>query len=391
VRKTIAEYGPRRAKVRVFVETGGARNLVRVQWRVNGRLRSESYLNTPANRDLAKAFAQGLVEERNAPARPKNVTMRRLWELYSEAEFPHLRANSKRLYREYWSRWEAMWGRDFPVELTTIEMVHEFRRALSKLKLATSTIRQTIRTAKMVYAWGELNEIIEKNKLHLYKFKTAKSERQQSPDEFRDVEFVKILSKLDPESATQWRAYVALAICGSQGARQNAVLHLKWLDVPESIEAGGYVHWRQEWDKVGKDWKQPVRALTLKALAVARKWRERDEYQGEWILYSGSSKNRSEVYSAQSLNTALKGAEAKADITHKRGRGAHGFRRMLAGNVAQATGDMMLGLNAIGDTDPRMAVKYLKQRDDRMEKVFADLDDAEKAAEAAESSPKEST
>ena len=46
----------------------------------------------------------------------------------------------------------------------------------------------------------------------------------------------------------------------------------------------------------------------------------------------------------------------------------------VAGDVAAATGDAFLGLRAIGDTDPRMATRYVQNRDDRMVAAFAKLD-----------------
>lgn len=380
--KIVATFGPSRSQVRVIIEG----DQVRVRWRVRGARKLRSYPNTPENRANAKAFARGVAEGREAPTERAPLTLRTLWEKYAEAEFPHLRANSQRLYREYYRRWETAWGLHFPVENTTQEMAHQFRRDLTKLKLATSTMRQTIRTVQMIYKWAERNEMLERNRLGLYRFQTAKNDRRETPAEFRGSEFAAIMAQLDPGSISQWRPFVALAICGHQGVRQTAVLHLRWADI-----TGTHIKWRPEFDKMGHDWEQPLREGTREALVVARKWRETKKYRGEWVLFSGSKKNASETYSLQSLWTALRKAERRAGITHLTGRAGHGLRKMLAGDVAVMTGDALLAMNSIGDTDVRMAHTYLKKRPERIERVFRDLDDSRSRTEASEATNDETT
>lgn len=382
--KEIAAYGASRQKVRVYEEG----DLIRVRWRVNGRRMTKSYPKSAENKANAKAFAKGLADERSRPREAVKLTIRGLWEKYIESESPHLRDRSIALYREYYREWEIMWGATFPVENTTLEMMRQFRHELqANRKLKPSTVRETIRKVQMVYRWGQRNELIEVNKIALYQFKLAKSDRHESPPEYRGDEFARILAQLDPKSGFQWRAYVALAICGAQGVRQNAVLHLTWDDVPAF--GGGYIHWRAQWDKLGRDWKQPVRLLTMQALAVAREWREKNNYRGRWILPSAKVGRAGEVYTIQSLWAALKSAEARAGIKHLEGRGGHGLRRMLAGDVAAMTGDPLAAMNAIGDTDVRMASHYLKKRDERMDSIFAGLD-ARTSSEAAEPKGNES-
>jgi integrase len=363
--KEIAKYGPSRGAVRVTVEG----DQVRVRWRVNGQRKLKSYPNTPENRANAKAFAKGVAESRERPTQKAPLTLRTLYERYADAEYPHLRPNSQRLYREYYEKWENAWGIHFPVENTTLDMAHQFRKDLTKLGLATSTIRQTIRTVQMVYGWAERNELITRNKMRLYRFKVSKDERTESPAEYRDDDLDKILLQLDPLRGDQWRPFVALAICGAQGVRQHAALHLQWSDIE-----GDQVTWRKAWDKQGREWSQPVRSLMRVALEVAREWREQKKYEGPWVLFAGSKKNKSDTYSPQSLWSALMDAERRAGVPHLKGRGAHGLRRLLAGNVAELTGDAVLAMRSIGDTDVRMASRYLKKRDDRITEVFGELD-----------------
>lgn len=93
-----------------------------------------------------------------------------------------------------------------------------------------------------------------------------------------------------------------------------------------------------------------------------------------WVLPPGNERNRRGTYTIQSLWVALKAAETRAGIGHATGRGGHGLRRMLAGDVTELTGDAVLGLHAIGDTDIRQAQRYIKRRDDRLQWVFDALD-----------------
>lgn len=368
MRRTIKEYGAKRAKVRVFIEG----ELVRVQWRVSGRLLTKSYPLSVKNRATAKAFAKGVADARELPRGKVVITIRELWERFAESEFPHLRAKTKKLYREYFARWEAMWTGHFVVEKTTLVMMQQFRAALTRLGLKTSTIRQTIRTVRMVYAWGEENELIEVNRIHRYKFKVSRDEPTQSPAEYSAAETEKFLAALDEHSATQWRPKVALLICANQGVRQNAVLHLQWADVDEEA---GTITWRSKWDKMGNEWTQPIRLATREALAIARAWRKESGYEGPWVIPSGSSKNKNEVYTIQSLWQALKSAERRSGVAVVPLRAGHGLRRKVMGDVNAATGDAALALQSIGDTDIRQANRYLKKRDDRVLAAFTKLDE----------------
>jgi integrase len=366
-RVTIAEYGAKRAKIRVFTEG----ELARVQWRIRGRLKTESFPNTAAGRATAKAFAKGVADARIKPNAKERITLRELWNRFAEAEFLHLRDKTKKLYTEYFARWLAMWTADFIVEETTLAMMHEFRTALTKLGLQNSTIRQTIQTVKMVYAWGEANDLIDRNRLHLYRFKVSRDEKRESPAEYTADERAKILGGLDPTSATQWRPWVALQICANQGVRQNAVLHLKWDDVDFTA---GIITWRSQWDKMGREWTQPIRAGTSAALEIALQWRGAMDYEGPWVLPAGSSKNSGNVYTIQSLWAALKAVEARSGVARLKQRGGHALRRQLAGDVNAATGDPALALLSIGDTDLRQANSYLKKRDSRVKAAFDRLD-----------------
>jgi len=376
-RTDLARFGPARRSVRVFVEQLAAGPLVRVQWREHGAVKTKSWPDTKANRAAAKAWAKGFAETRDQ-VRPRSpITVRGLWDLFIADQGNHLRQRTQDLYLEYWNRWEIFAGAGFPAEQVTRVMIMQFRRELEtrqgrdKKGLAATTVRDCLKVVKRVYSWAEQAEILEVNRWRSYTFKVGKDQRPVPPAEYRTDDHGKILAALRPELASQWRAYVALAVCGFQGARQNAVLHLRWADL--DLE-GKTVTWRALWDKLGREWVQPLREPTLAALAIAREHRERMGYTGPWVLPPASRKSGREVYSAQSLWQALKEAERRAGVPHLERRGAHGLRRLLAGDVASATGNAMLGLRAIGDKDPRMLERYVQKRDDELAAAFAQLD-----------------
>lgn len=372
--KTIATEGASREKIRVYEETVGGSRLIRVRWREQGKRMTRSWPASAENKATAKAFAKGIALGREVHVPKESLTLRDLWTRYVEAEFPHLRPNSQRLYREHWAKWEATWGREFPVQNTTIEMIIQFRTAMTKQGNAITTMREIISSVKRVYKWAAMLKAIPTNEIALYEFKVAKDAKKAPPAEYRTDEFQKILAKLDPAIATQKRAFVALSICGFQGARQQAVLHLRWEDIDFDK---GVITWRAKWDKMGREWTQPMREGTRKALIHAGIVDAGTS--SPWVLPSGSSKNKSETYSIQSLWAALRAAEIRAGVEYKRGRGAHGLRRMLAGDVSALTGDATLGMMAIGDTDIRMAGRYIQKRDDRMAEAFSRLDNPEEA------------
>lgn len=56
-------------------------------------------------------------------------------------------------------------------------------------------------------------------------------------------------------------------------------------------------------------------------------------------------------------------------MEHKPYRVAHGMRRMVAGEVNAGTGDPVLAMHHIGDTDMKTMKRYLKRRDDRLRAV----------------------
>ncbi|NUO65776.1 MAG: site-specific integrase [Gemmatimonadaceae bacterium] len=384
-RRELARFGKRGCFARVFVETGG--ELVRVQWKAYGaaRLETESWPDSPENRRTAVAWAEGKYSaiSRGDVERPAVVSLSSLWEQYVEAEFPHLRPKTQSLYRAYWRHWMKTWGEDFPADLTTLPMVAKFRAELTRIGIGVTMAARCIQTVKTVYAWAERQDLISRNKVRLYRFKVAKEARPTGPAEYRRDEYERIIAQFNPANPNHWRAWAALTLCGLQGTRENAVLHLRVDDVTlggASIEDGvvswaaGELHWRPEWDKVGNDWTQPLRFLAQVAIEVALEWRERIGYDGPWLFPKAIATSPSETYTPKALIGQLHAAEKRAGITPQKWRGPHSLRRMAAGDIADLTNDPLVAMHSIGDSDLRMAMRYLKKRDDRVANAFAKAD-----------------
>ena len=367
LRKSLAHYGPKGAQVRVFTEG----DLVRVQWRERGALKTKSWVRSRENIIEAKEWARGFSESRTLPV-AERMTLRELYERFIESEYSHLRQRTQRLYEEHWRYWTVMWGTAFAAEDATLDMLVKLRSALEARGLAVTTIGRAITTIKSVHQWGLAHEHLSRNRLHAYRYRVAKEKRPVPPAEYRADDFRALLKALDPTTyKAHWRAWCVLSICGYQGVRQQAVLHLKWADI--DLEARR-VHWQPEWDKMGKDWWQPLRERTVAALTVAEAHRTGSPWVFPAARTEGHNVSRHEVYTIGAVWSALRAAEKRAGIAHARNRAGHGLRRMLAGDVAAITGDAMLGLHAIGDTDARQLTRYVQRREDRVAEAFGKLD-----------------
>jgi integrase len=370
-RKTLSVYGPRGLRVRVLVDG----DLVRAQWYEAGVRRVQSWANTPENRVTAKEWARAFADARTrgpAPASAPRRILRELWVLYVAAEFPHLRPRTRTLYAGRWRRWEAFLGPTFVAEDTTQEHADEFRGRLAQAGVAVNQARNAVAVVRLVYGWAERRELLARNRLAGYRFKVAKDAPRNDPDEYRVDEWLAMLAVLDYRNPGQWRPWVLLSLLGHQGPRVNAALHLRWEDV--DLDAGT-VTWRSGWDKMGKELTQPLRWGAVAALLTARAWRARDGYTGPWVFYSSHRRNGdAAAYKVQSFWYHLRAAEDAAGVVHRPLRAAHGFRKMVAGEVAEATGDPWLALGFIGDDDIRMVRRYVKRRDDRLAAVAAQLD-----------------
>ena len=120
---------------------------------------------------------------------------------------------------------------------------------------------------RLVYGFGLDAQLIQKNLVGRFRYKVAKDKRPISADEHRMEEFGLLLEALPINRKGTWRAHVIFGVCGYQGARQWAVLHLKWSDVDWESDR---IIWQAAWDKNGVEWDQPLRGPTRALLEWRR-------------------------------------------------------------------------------------------------------------------------
>jgi integrase len=365
VRKEIARIGKRGAQARVVIGTVRGAPCYVVEYRQRGKRKRAFFAYTRPGKVAAIAFAEGAMDP--TPAAVPTVTLEGLFRAFAQSEFRSLRLNTRRIYTENWGHFERRAGPHTLADDAGMETCRKVCDELEAKGLAVNTIAGVFRTVRRVYRFGQEHELVQKARPLNYRYKVGKDQKPEIPAEYRGEEFRAILAQLPLEGATTWRAHAALALCGYQGVRQNAALHLKWSDVDF---VGERIVWRAEFDKMGREWDQPLRKPVLELLAHL--WTHRAD--GEWVFPASRKDSKSPVYSIQSLWLALVKAEKRAGITALKGRAGHGLRRMLAGDVAEVTGNATLGLQAIGDTDLRMAGRYVKKREDAMADAFERLD-----------------
>ncbi len=367
-RKKIAKLGRRGSTVLVVETVNHSAPCYAVEYRLHGKRKREFYPRTRAGRRQALAYADGVLASRSAEPQSKRLTLEQLFTAFAAEEYPAIRYNTQRLYRENWRLFEAFVGSHVPADDVGMQSCRDLRQELERRNLKVNTIAKVFHVVRRVYRWGEEHELIERAKPLRYRYKVAKEARPVSPAEYRSEEFEALLAVMPLDKPTTWRAHVCLALCGYQGVRQHAALHLQWADVDWTRDV---LIWRAEWDKVGKEWEQPMRSPTRAILDAIR-----GRHDGPWVLPKGSAKGKGETYTIQSFWAALRRAEKLAKVERLPGRAGHGLRRMVAGNVTIATNNPVLGLHAIGDTDLKQATRYIKHRQDEIKGAFDGMDQA---------------
>ena len=370
-RKVLLRLGRRGRLVRVVEAVNHGDPVYVVTWTAGGKRRAK-FFPRPRERAEALAFAEGVAEEQTrgdkpTPAAP--ITLEALFAKYQVDTFPALRPRSRLLYRQFWAHFVNFAGPHVPADDIRADTLSRLRLHLEGRGMAVNTIRRVMAITRMVFRWGQMHELLQRNRVSLYTYRVAKEQRPESPAEYRLEELAALLAAFDPAKATEWRPWVALTLCGYQGARQHAVLHLRWEDVDL---VAGTITWRAAYDKAGREWTQPLRVASRAALDVAR-----PRAQGRpWVLPGFGSEGEA-PYTIQALWGALKRAEERAGIPHRPRRGAHGLRRLLAGEVNARTGNAKLAMDAIGDWDIRMADRYIKTREDTLRETFEAMDQGE--------------
>jgi integrase len=397
-RKTLRQLGAKGADDRVRVLEDPKADSVVVQYKDGrGVSRKRTFPLTRQGRKDAIAWGDAYHAERmtGQGARPE-TTHAQLWKAYSESQaFTSRRVKTRQNYTERWRKWMHFRGERTRVDETTLLHVDQFYAARKAAGKSANQTRGIISVARIVYNWGQQRKLVTSNELALFRWQTTEGEEANEPEEYTEGEFLAILAQLPAQSWRTWRAHVALMLAGHQGVRANAALHLAWPDV-HADEA--LFIWPAGYQKNRRELAQPMTWDAVAALETARYWRQRAGYAGPWVLFAhGGDEGDDEPYRYASLHRQLYGgknkdgsryvgAEARAGIAHKARRALHGFRKMVAGNVADRTGDDRLGMEFIGDRDMKQAKKYLKRRSERMERAAGSVE-----TKAPERTPQDST
>jgi hypothetical protein len=366
-RRTLQEYGTHGKRARVYVEGGR----VVVSWYQDGNRRQESRTDSPEARAELKALGQSVaatLAQRETVAR--SLSVRELFVRYLESR-TDLRPRSIRIRRDYWRKWELLVGADTRADDLTAEALDRLRLGMQKAKLAPSTIGQAISTVKLIYAWGEELGLVH-DRLHRYRYRVAKEDRRASPAEYSGEQFAALVAAIDPRKS--WRALGVLMLCGLQGSRQWAVLHLRKDDLDLVGPEAPRIRWRAQWDKQGREEWQPLRPKSLVVLQAILDAHQRLGIDSPYLFPAGNRLNKGKVYTEGAVWRAIIAAETKAGIPHARGRASHGLRRLLAGDVYAITKDVKLAMEAIRDTDLRTMIRYLKKREGQLTTAFTLLD-----------------
>ncbi|HEX6924263.1 MAG TPA: tyrosine-type recombinase/integrase [Longimicrobiaceae bacterium] len=392
-RTTLYTGGRRGDRVRVLVDTKRAR--VEVLYRdIDGVPRKRVFPHDRQGREEAVAWAETFRDEREQArreqGRPAPISTRALWHAYvSSPAWANLRHKSQVSYRDRWRKWEEYIGRDAEAGRLKALDIDQFITAATKAGIVINQIRQVVNVARTVYKWGQSRELLAGSVFAVYRWKQPRDAKVLEPEEYTAADWRKLLAKLEPQHPRRWRLAVLLLICHSTGQRMNAVQHLRWRDINPDA---GTVTWPKEWQKQGVALTRPLLWDMVAALETARYWRlnaalgrvRRDRKAesrpaalagSDWVLFAQNRKGQPVSYS--SMHTMLRALEARAKVRHRDYRAFHGFRRKVVGDVGRRTGNLMLGLEYVGDRDPKMLKHYDRRQVERIVTAAAALEGEE--------------
>lgn len=370
--------------VRVFKLTIGQRELVRVQWReLDGTVKTESFPDSRKGIAEAKAFAEGVHDRLLAKAPAVAylpLTLRQVWDKYAAAHAKAWRPKTHQSAADRWKKVELLLGKDTPAVSVTPEAMDGIVNILVDNLTAqgrprsTNQVRSIIALIRAVYRWASVERtLLAPSLIANYKAKFSKDLQRQVVEqhEFREADRLKVLGHWNPEKALEWRPWVLTTLFAYCGPRQNAARHL-WLsdlDMDRRL-----IRWRPETDKMGGERFQPMPEPVYQAFMLALQWREADGYEGRFVFYAAQDRGRKkdQPWTYQAYIAQLHDAEDATGVPRELYRGAHGFRRGIAGDVHNATGSSKKAAGWIGDKSTRVVEKhYLLDREDELRATAA--------------------
>lgn len=353
-RESLKTYGDRPYTVWVYAMAGR----VYCQWAVGRRRKTKSWPDAPETRKQAKAWAEDFaVERRRQGPNPTlaPLSLGALWARYRTANAYAWRPKTKRNYEQHWGALDDHLGSATLVEALTAEDLDAFRTARRAAGIAHNQVRRQIGFLRQLVNWAEGRRLLTANTLRAYRYIVPRDERKEPPAEYRRQELVAIAAHL--AAARHWRARGVITLCGTLGARINAVLHLQWTDVDLDHNQ---VTWRAAWDKLGEERTQPLTPRAKAALVEARGHQHASE---PWVFWAVRAQGR--PYHYNSVVYHLCEAEKRAHVLHLKGRAFHGLRRMVIGDIP----DLRDAGAWVGQQSLQVTAKYRRTRPDQVERA----------------------
>lgn len=364
--RKLDSYGPRGARVRVFLED----TMVRVQWKEHGRRRTQSWPDSRDNRRRAKAFAEGVAEKLALGTRlvPEAMTLAELWRRYLAAVALTWRPATLRNAQTHWQLFTAAVGDGLDARRITPEAMDEVQlrlrgRAAKGRKRSPVQVARCLNVVRAAFTWAAQRRLLEPQ-LATWRPSLAKDERPLAPAEYGPGESARILAALDFRNARQWRAWVVLTLAATLGRRWRAILALHVTDVDLRART---VRWSAEGDKQGREAVVPMPRAAVMAVRVALVWRRRQGHTSPLLVPGVQARSRHKPYTYQAVHYALREAEQRAGVPHLPYRALHGFRRGVVTSVHAATGNLELAGELVGDRDVKtLRRSYLKARPEQL-------------------------
>lgn len=379
--KLLYSYGIQRsgAYVRVVLEDLATGPAARVMWREAGARRKESFPATREGKLHARAFAQGTHERLSARRveLPARLTLAEIFEKYVLASESSWRPKTRVNEINRWRYFVNFVGPNTFADLVTPDTLDEARRALLKTggargqAIAPNQVHGILSNVCRVWRLARARKWIAENALADYRIPRSKEDRALDVDEFPPEEAGRIMRRLPASDSRRWRAHVACRIAGTQGPRVRALLLSEDADYDLAART---VRWRGEHDKLGRERVQPLTRDAVAAVRIARIWKARIGYTGKYLLPATRSLRREEdlPWSYAALVRLLGVAQTESGVALRAYRAMHGFRRMAARSVLDATGDVNAAAEWIGDTDLRTVKRsYLKERPESLVRTAA--------------------
>jgi len=218
--------GKRGAYVRALLELG----LVRVQWKESGRRKTESWPDTPDNRAIATAFAEGVAERLRAGLTPQTyqaVGVRAVWDDYLTRETEHLRPTSLKTLPNRWRTFETFVGASKVASTVTRQTLDKFRAEVKRVGHVGEQIARHVQAVKQIYEWAVDRDLIPPTKATSHSYKRSRDDKPMVIPDYSPRDAKKLLGAVDARKAGDWRLYLALHVLAFAGPRQNAARHLE--------------------------------------------------------------------------------------------------------------------------------------------------------------------